>query len=124
MAGYRLSEFTKEYKRQRMPNIRAIGGIYYGINECTLNQPFDFDNWQVWNCQRCKHDFITNKEETLTRLKNNKSIEMCPVQGDLILNLFENLGIPQTTFPVLGMNQYGIGTCALFEAYNNGESNG
>ncbi len=118
--GYTINAFTKEYQRKHMPNIRTIGGIYWDNTQYEADSSFiGFDHWQDWNCNRCKHDILTNSKETLHRLKHKLPLKLCWVQGELILNLFERHRIPDEIYPLLGMNRYGIGTCALFEELEN-----
>ncbi len=116
--GYTIGQFTKEYKRKHVPNVRTIGGIYFTGSHYDISPRVmsDFDSWNSWNCNRCSHDFLTNKKESIERLNKNLPISYCYMQSDIILNYFEyDHRIPDTTMAMLGMNRYGIGTCALFE---------
>lgn len=117
-----IDQYTKEYKRKRMPNIRSLGGIYYGVSTDNQYQSFNYPLWEEWNCRRCRYDILTNKEETLQVLHENKKLYACNIQGDLLFDMFEGKPIPKTTLLLLGMNRYGVGTCAEFEEYV-GENN-
>jgi len=121
-----LYNFLKETQRKRFPNLRSVGGLYWTD---TFYEPDDrtvpfFQGWHDWNCARCKFDFLTNKEQTMEALNAKKPVPHCDMQADIILNHFERHRVPEDTLVAMGMNRYGIGTCALFEEYMGGENNG
>ena len=109
MYRYPFESYTTEFHRKRMPNIRSLGGIYFTDKYDPSDRSIhNFQEWHGWNCDRCEFDILFNKQGLISN---------CNMQADIIINLFEHHKVPETTLVAMGMNRYGIGTCAGFEEF-------